>query len=157
MLKDLDLNFELKDSVYAWNVLAKTPAIPTLQNIQLKTNVMDMHDFTHFMGKHSATWKSICIGHLHLTDGSMDDIGRLYELLSRAPNIEEFLQRSVLLGLGEDHEHVNLPSRICYPLLVDDEDEDGYVEVCQTGWIRWKGHEEVTEVLGVMAEHLRDE
>jgi hypothetical protein len=83
----------------------------------------------------------------------VEDIGRIYETLSQAPKIEEYYQRRLLLGLGE-HEHVKFPSGVCYSHSEGDENEDGFVEVYQTDWLRWKGHAEVTEVLGRIAEHM---
>jgi hypothetical protein len=67
MLKVLVLDFELqfRNSDDAWSVLAKAPAIPTLEILQLKKCFMDMTDFTDFPQKHSVTWKSLTLGHLH--------------------------------------------------------------------------------------------
>jgi hypothetical protein len=157
VLKSLVLDFELQlsDSADAWNVLAKAPAIPTLETLQLNKAFMNMTDFRDFLRKHSATWKSLTLFHLHLANGSMEDIGRIYEMLSQAPKIEEYYQRRLLLGLGE-HEYVTFPSGVCYPLVCD-ENDDGFLEVFQTEWLRWKGHDEVTRVLGEIAGHLLTE
>jgi len=52
-------------------------------------------------------------------------------------------------------ELLDLGGEVSYPLLDDQEDEDGFVNIYQTSWILWKGHDEVVRVLGVMAEHMR--
>jgi hypothetical protein len=155
MLKSLVLDFELepRNSANAWSVLARAPAVPMSESLQLNRCIIAMSDFSDFLGKHRASWRSLIIGHLHLTNGSMEDVGMIYEMLSQAPKIEKYFQRSLLLGLGE-HEHVQFPSGIRYPDTSYNDNEDGFVEVFQTEWICWKGHDEVVEVLDVMARHL---
>lgn len=155
MLKHLLLKFEYDTSATAWSILAKGPAIPELQSIDLGMAVMAMEDFTEFLGKHSATWKSIALSHMHLTGGCLEDLGRLYRTLSQAPNLDEYHQSGLYLG-GMEHERVGYPAGVCYPVC-EEEDEDGFVMVYQTDWIIWNGHGAVTRVLGKIARHLLHE
>lgn len=154
VLRSLKVNFQLVNSLSAWSILAKAPAIPTLQELHLDTCIMNMGDFTTFIGKHCSTWTSLTISHMHLCNGTKEDLGALYERLGQAPDIKVYRQRMVYLGVEHD-EHVSMPSQFSYPFLDEEEDEDGFVTVYQTDWIRWKGHDEVVRVLGVMAEDMR--
>lgn len=79
---------------------------------------------------------------MHLCNGTKEELGDLYERLSQAPSIELYRQRYFYLGV-EHNEDNGMPSQECCVLLDDTEDEDGFVQVYQTDWIRWKRHDEV--------------
>jgi hypothetical protein len=153
VLHRLRVDFELANGVAAWSMLAKAPAIPTLKELFLETCIMNMDDFASFVGKHCPTWTSMTISHMHVCNGTMEQLGDLYERLSQAPNIEVYRQRLFFLGVEHD-EHIGVPGQVSCPILDDVEDEDGFVTIYQTDWIRWKGHDDVVRVLGVMAEHM---
>jgi hypothetical protein len=156
VLEHLILDFHLDNSADAWSILAKAPVIPTLIGLHFDNCKINMHDLVEFLGKHAANWKFLNLGNLHLINSSVEDLARLYKLLSQAPKIDHYYHRSLLLDLA-GLEHATLPSGVCYPLPAGEENEDGLVEVYQTQWLRWKGHEEVTEVLCRIARHLLDE
>jgi hypothetical protein len=156
VLEHLILDFHFDNSADAWSILAKAPVIPTLTGLHFDNCKINMHDLAEFLGKHAANWKFLNLGNLHLINGSVEDLARLYELLSQAPKIDHYYHRSLLLDLA-GFEHATLPSGVCYPLSAGEENEDGFVEIYQTQWLRWKGHDEVTEVLGRIARHLLDE
>jgi hypothetical protein len=154
VLRSLKLRFQLVNSVSAWSILAKGPAIPTLKELHLDTCIMNMGDFKTFVVKHCSTWTLLSIRRMHLCNGTKEELGDLYARLSRAPSIEVHRQRSLYFGV-EHEEHLDMPGEVSYPILDDREDEDGFVTVYQTDRVRWKGHDEVTRVLGVLAEHMR--
>lgn len=151
VLKCLLIDFQPQCSVSACSVLARAPVIPTLKELYLGSCVMKMHDFTTFIGKHSATWTRLSITDMSLFSGTKADLSDLYERLSQSPNIEIYRQRSFFLG----PETLDLPSQVCWPIDTQEEDEDGFVQILQTNWVRWKGHDEVTAALDLMAKHLR--
>jgi hypothetical protein len=91
---------------------------------------------------------------MHFCNGSRVELGDLYECLSQAPNIDSYCQRNFWLGV-ERTNYIGVPSQVTCPILYDEEDEDGFVTIFQTDRVRWEGHEKVTEVLGVLAEHMR--
>ena len=152
--RHLCVSFQLENSVSAWSILAKAPAIPTLEELDLEKCIMNMNDFAAFVGKHCPTWTSLTISHMYLCNGTREELGDLYERLSRAPNIKVYRQRFLFLGAEHD-KHIDMPKHVCCALQDEKEDEDGFVKVEKTNWIRWKVHDEVTRVLGVMAEHMR--
>lgn len=156
MLKHLSLNFEFWSLESAWSVLAKAPAIPTLQTLEVGEGAINMRDFTEFLGKHSANLTSLAIRRLHLTNGGLGDVGTLYKTLSQAPQIEDSYQKGLYLGLPQE-DFIDYPSGVCLAICGEDEDEDGFVRVHHTEWIHWKGHDDVTRVLGEMARFLLPE
>jgi hypothetical protein len=153
-LRKLVINFQLANSVSAWSILAKAPAIPTLRQLHLDKCMMNMEDFAIFVGKHCPTWTSLTINHMHLCNGTKKELGDIYECLSQAPDIEVYRQSYFFLGVEHD-KHIDMPRQVCCAFVDEREDEDGFVKVYLIDWIRWKGHGEVTRVLGVMAEHMR--
>jgi hypothetical protein len=152
MVRLLSVEFHHTTSSGACRALAKAPVIPMLEKLRLETCTMKMHDFAEFFGKHSPTCKVLIMGYVQLTNGSMEDLGRLYELLSQAPKIEEYYQGSQFLG-AED-EYLTFPPGVWYSDSADDENEDGFVEVFLNDWVHWTGHEEVTEGLSAIARYL---
>lgn len=150
----IHFQFELVDNVSLWSILAKAPAIPTLKELSLDTCIMNMDDFTTFIGKHCSTWTSLIISHVHLCKGTKEQLGDLYERLSQAPSIAFYRQRSLYFGM-EHNERIGMPGQVCCVFLDDREDEDGFVEICQTDWVQCKGHDEAKRVLGLIAKHMR--
>lgn len=162
-LTHLALDFEMRgDSherscISTWKTLAQAPAIPTLKVliISQSTCAIDLLDFTGFIAKHAPSLEDLDIPHMHLYNGSLEDLGQLYDALSQAPNMQSLHQNSLYLS----DNLVEFPAQICLPItgaLVDEEDEE-YVWVEQSNSISWKGHDEVTEVMATMARHLRAE
>lgn len=146
-----------RSSIATWKALAQTPAIPTLQSLCISqgTCAIDLLDFTGFIAKHASSLQNLDIPHMHLYNGSLEDLGQLYDTLSQAPNMQSLHQSTLYLS----DNLVEFPAQICCPItgtLVDEEDEE-YVWVEQTNTIKWNGHDEVTEVMATMASHLRAE
>ena len=90
VLERLSAEFQLQNSTAAWSVLAQAPAVPTLKELNVNTCIMNMNDFTTFVRKHCATWTRLKIKSLRLCNSTREDIGDLFELLSQAPNIEDY-------------------------------------------------------------------
>jgi hypothetical protein len=76
------------------------------------------------------------ISHVHICNGTKEELDDLYDHLSQAPNIEAHRQRLFSLGV-EHNEHIGVPGQMSCAILDDDvEDEDGFAMNCQTDWIR---------------------
>jgi hypothetical protein len=156
MLKHLSIDFHIEYSAHAWRILAKAPVIPELENLHFDNCTINMHDLAQSLGKHIAQLQLLAVGRLQLINASVEHLVRLYELLSQAPKLDHYYQRSLVLDQRQ-HEHPTFPFGVWYPVSARKENEDGFVVVYQTQWLRWKGHDEVTEVLGRIARHLLDE
>lgn len=162
-LTHLGLDFEMRgDSherscISTWKVLAQARAIPTLKAliISQSTCAIDLLDFTGFIAKHASSLEDLDIPHMHLYNGTLEDLGQLYDVLSQAPNMQVLHQNTLYLS----DNLVEFPAQICCPItgtLMDEEDEE-YVWVEHTNTISWKGHDEVAGVMATMARHLRAE
>ena len=136
VLKCLSAEFQLQNSTAVWSVLAQAPAIPTLKELNINKCIMKMEDFTTFVRKHCASWIRLSIKNLRLWNSTREENGDLYEILSQAPNIEDYNQSYLYFGNGGDQvELLDLGGEVSYPLLDDQEDEDGFVNIYQTSWI----------------------
>lgn len=137
----------------AWEILANAPRLPALEDLELSGCGMDMHNYTRFVLKHLDTLKLLDTQWLGLYEGTDRDVGKFYAELSKAPRLETFYQYGMTLGDFDDCNWVGHPLHLCFPHLAHcDEDEDGYLEIdleCQ--WIRWKGQDEVRDVLAELA------
>lgn len=155
-LRHLAINFqlELASSMCVWNILAKAPAIPTLKELNLDTCIMIMGDFTTFVGKCCSTWTSLTFSHIHLCNGTKEELGDLYERLSQAPSLELYRQRYFYLRVGHQ-EHIGMPGQVCCVAIDDRENEDDFVKLYKTDCIHRKGRGEVAQALSVMADHMR--
>lgn len=163
MLTNLCLKFELncdsheRSSISTWKVLANSPAIPTLKWLRISqgTCAIDVQDFAKFISKHTQTLEELRIPHMHMYNGSSKDLIPLYDALEQAPNMRVLRQSSLFV----EDVHVRFPQQLYAPNIADDEDEDGYIFV----WVDARSqiscdtHDQVTDVSGAMAEHLRPE
>jgi hypothetical protein len=153
-LKILELSFHIgcTSGIPAWNVLAKLPKFPNLEELILDGCNMNVRDMTKFVLKQTDTLKVLDLSTLRLHKGTLDDMSLFYKQLSMASKLEDYRQSGLALvtvvGNRGWVRTIGLPRHLCLPYIDEDENEDGYIEVgLLTTTISWKGNPEVKDML----------
>lgn len=155
VLKSLSLTFEYGDAgKHVWDVLAKAPKLPMLEEFELICCTVNVHDFTSFVLKHITTLKQLQTSWVGLFGLTRSDISRFYADLSKASRLENFRQFQLSFGKYDDSIWPKIPNRFCYP-RTSGEEVDDFVEIeVVNNLILWKGRDEVKGVLADLAGHF---
>jgi hypothetical protein len=134
-LKILELSFLTNGAsgMSAWNLLANIPKLPNLTELELQGCNMSFRDMTRFVLNQIDTLEILHLSILSLHEGTVTDMSLFYLQLSVASKLIDYHQYGVALvtaaGNRYSFRYVGLPRHLCLPLISEDENEDGYIEV----------------------------